>query len=384
VIGIKRGIYGALACVSLIGASAAFSASQPSRDPALETQALQSVAKDENREAPAPSSYRFAKTFDVHTFRRGNIHTHTNRSDGDSSPREVYSWYRDHGYEFVIVTDHNRFTNPEDWRSVETPGFIIIGGEEVTMRGAGRQVHVNALCTHRRLPGGKFATAAAALAHGVGETRRQGAVALINHPNFTWGLQFSDLGAAAGANLIEIESGHPSVHTEGNGSHPSHEGLWDASLTAGFDFMGVAVDDAHHFKVEGGRAGPGRAWVEVFAENLDEASICGAMENGLLYASTGASLRRIAVNGDAYTVWPEEEGSEVTFVGASGRELAHAVLNPGETSISYRLTGSEGYVRARVCTPQGKLAFTPPVRITNAMPPLPIANVAQAVPPPPG
>lgn len=379
-----HGVYGALACVSVIAATTAFSSARSTHDPASEPNAPQSRSREESPEAPAASPYHFVKTFDVHTFRRGNIHTHTNKSDGDSSPRAVYSWYRDHGYDFVIVTDHNRFTNPEDWRSLETPGFIIIGGEEVTMRGAGRQVHVNALCTHRRLPGGRFATAAAALAHGVGETRRQGGVSLINHPNFTWGLQFSDLSAAAGANLIEIESGHPSVHTEGNGSHPSHEGLWDASLTAGLDFMGVAVDDAHHFQKEGGRAGPGRGWVEVFAENLDESSICGALENGLLYASTGASLRRIAVGGDAYTVWPEDDGSEVTFVGASGRELAHAVLNPGETSISYRLTGSEGYVRARVCTPAGKLAFTPAVRVTNSAPPLPMANVAETEPVPPG
>jgi hypothetical protein len=207
-------------------------------------------------------------------------------------------------------------------------------------------------------------------------------VALINHPNFTWGLQFSDLSAAAGANLIEIESGHPSVRSEGDGSHPSHENLWDASLTAGFDFMGVAVDDAHNFKR--GRVGPGRAWVEVFAETVDETSICNALESGLLYASTGAKLRRIAVREDAYTVWPDEEGSEVTFVGATGRELAHATLGPGETSISYRLTGSEGYVRARIRNPQGKLAFTPPVRVTTEMRALPVANVAETASRPSG
>jgi hypothetical protein len=157
--------------------------------------------------------------------------------------------------------------------------------------------------------------------------------------------------------------------------------LWDASLTAGLDFMGVAVDDAHHLKK--GRATPGHAWVEVFADKLDERSICEALDAGLLYASTGASLRRIAVTEDAYTVWPEDVFAEVTFVGNEGRELHRASLAPGETSVSYRITGSEGYVRARVQTPEGKLAYTPAVRVgpTSAEP---IAKMAPPAPRPPG
>jgi hypothetical protein len=373
------GTYGVVACAALMLGSTLLSVSHAVQEPPPDAQApLESRFE---AEGALLRPYRFAKTFDVRTFQRGNIHTHTSRSDGDSSPRAVYGWYRDHGYGFVIVTDHNRFTDPDEFRSVERPGFIVLGGEEITMRGAGREVHVNALCTHGRLPGGKFATAAAALVHGVAETRRAGGVALINHPNFTWGLQFADISVAGGANLIEIESGHPSVHTEGNDSHPSHEGLWDASLTAGLDFMGVAVDDAHHFKA--GRAGPGRAWVEVFAEHLDEASVCGALDNGMLYSSTGASLERIAVTEDAYTIWPVDPSAEVTFVGGSGRELLRASIEPGETSVSYRLAGSEGYVRARVRTAAGKLGWTPAVRVTEARG-QPIANVASSAPRPPG
>ena len=61
--------------------------------------------------APAPGT-RFARTFDVKDFRRGNLHTHSNRSDGDSDPADVYAWYRDHGYDFVALTDHN---SPGTW-----------------------------------------------------------------------------------------------------------------------------------------------------------------------------------------------------------------------------------------------------------------------------
>jgi hypothetical protein len=37
---------------------------------------------------------------------KGNTHTHTVNSDGDSTPDEVVRWYREHGYHFVVLTDH--------------------------------------------------------------------------------------------------------------------------------------------------------------------------------------------------------------------------------------------------------------------------------------
>ena len=31
---------------------------------------------------------------------KGNIHTHTTNSDGDSSPEHVSEWYKNHDYDF--------------------------------------------------------------------------------------------------------------------------------------------------------------------------------------------------------------------------------------------------------------------------------------------
>ena len=41
---------------------------------------------------------------------KGNLHTHTLNSDGDSTPFEVATWYREHGYQFLVLTDHNYLT----------------------------------------------------------------------------------------------------------------------------------------------------------------------------------------------------------------------------------------------------------------------------------
>ena len=41
---------------------------------------------------------------------KGNIHTHTNKSDGDADPEFVTQWYKDHNYDFLVLSDHNHLT----------------------------------------------------------------------------------------------------------------------------------------------------------------------------------------------------------------------------------------------------------------------------------
>jgi hypothetical protein len=355
----------------------------PGRDPVVTPSPPEEAVRVEDPSvAPRP---RFARNFDAAAFKRGNLHTHSNRSDGDSPPAEVYGWYRTHGYDFIAVTDHNTFTNPVEFVTEPHPEFLVIGGEEVTMRGAGREVHMNALCTRRNVPGGIFSSAGEALAHGVLEIRTAGGIALINHPNFTWGIKSSDLAAAAGANLLEIYSGHPFVPTDGRPGTPSHETMWDMTLTEGLDYMGVAVDDMHRLRPDRRRVSrPGRAWVEVFAEKLDAPTICEALENGMLYSSTGLALRRVRVTDDTYAVWPIDHNVDVIFIGSGGKVLA--TRRPGglDFSASYRIVGSEGYVRVRVVRPDGKFAWTPAVRVQRPGVARTIANESGPQTRPPG
>ena len=41
---------------------------------------------------------------------KGNTHTHTLQSDGDSTPDEVTRWYKERGYHFLVLSDHNVLT----------------------------------------------------------------------------------------------------------------------------------------------------------------------------------------------------------------------------------------------------------------------------------
>jgi hypothetical protein len=140
--------------------------------------------------------------------------------------------------------------------------------------------------------------------------------------------------------------------------------MWDKALSSGFDFMGVAVDDAHHLRAgTEGLSQPGRGWVYAFATTLSKTAVCEALANGRVYSSTGAKLNRIAVGGDTYALWPSERFTTVQFVGNEGHLLFEArTTSPGE-GVVYRSTGSERYVRARLVGPDGGLAWTPAVRV---------------------
>ncbi|MFO0761867.1 MAG: CehA/McbA family metallohydrolase [Byssovorax sp.] len=317
---------------------------------------------------------RFAEPLDVSTFQKGNIHTHTSKSDGDSAPEVVYGWYKSHGYNFLAVTDHNTFTNPKNFGYLEKKGsFVLISGEEITMMGANHQVHVNGLCTHKAIGGKHFDTQGAALAWAVAEVRAQGGVSLVNHPNWDWALTEKDIPSARGASLLEISSGHPFVRTDGDETHKSHEAIWDHALSHGEVLAGAAVDDSHYFKPyvkkkeDEPKARPGRAWVEVFAEVPERDRICEALGKGRLYASTGVKLKRITVDATTYTLAIEDKDAEVTFVGREGRVLQKGKAGD-DGKASYTLRGGEGYVRAKVVTPDGAAAWTQPSFLVQETP----------------
>src|SRR5262245_65975663 len=78
---------------------------------------------------------------------KGNTHTHTINSDGDSTPDEVVRWYREHGYDFLVLTDHNFLTGVDGLNAMQGAAgkFLVVRGEEVTSQAEGKPVHVNGL-----------------------------------------------------------------------------------------------------------------------------------------------------------------------------------------------------------------------------------------------
>jgi len=59
---------------------------------------------------------------------KGNLHVHTTNSDGLISSEEVVKRYRDNGYSFLAITDHNLITDASEYSSQD---FLLIKGTEL-------------------------------------------------------------------------------------------------------------------------------------------------------------------------------------------------------------------------------------------------------------
>ena len=298
---------------------------------------------------------------------KGNTHTHTLNSDGDSTPDDVVRWYREHGYHFLVLTDHNFLTSVDGLNALHgaTEKFLVIKGEEVTSAFQSKPVHVNGLDVASLVEPMRNAPSLVATIQGnVDAIRKADGVPHINHPNFGWSMTPEDLGQVKNNRLFEIYNGHPTVHNDGGGGVPGLEQVWDQLLSQGNWLYGLAVDDAHVFKQPGNPnvAGPGRGWVAIRAARLEARAILAALEQGDFYASTGVDLADIRTTASSMTVEVRPRGDfkyRIQFIGKAGRVLHEAI----EPTATYTFTGGEGYVRAKVTDSGGHAAWVQPVPV---------------------
>ncbi len=303
---------------------------------------------------------------------KGNTHAHTINSGGDSTPDDVAKWYRENGYDFLFITDHKMVTDVTPLNEIFGGGgrFLVIRGEEVSSNFVGPAgaifVHVNSLNPREAAKPAQGTSARDTLQQDLDAIRAAGGLAQINHPNFMWQLNASDIAAVKGARLIEIMNMHPLVNSFGAGqAFPGTEELWDQVLSRGLVIWGVASDDTHALKsgVSGETEGkPGKGWIVVHAQHLTAGEIMQAIDEGSFYASTGVELKDYKVEGKQITV--EIRGQDrymmkyrTQFIGKDGKVLQDDTANPA----IYLIKGNEGYVRARITDSHGSMAWTQPV-----------------------
>ena len=76
------------------------------------------------------------------TFFKGNLHTHSTRSDGALEPEAVIEAYRSRGYDFMSLTDHflparyfgkdsDHFITVTDTSALNSPDFLTVHGAEL-------------------------------------------------------------------------------------------------------------------------------------------------------------------------------------------------------------------------------------------------------------
>jgi hypothetical protein len=302
---------------------------------------------------------------------KGNTHTHTLNSDGDSTPDDVVRWYREHGYDFLVLTDHNFLTSPEALNSLHGADqkFLVVRGEEVTDRFGEKPLHVNGLDLSRLVPPQGGQSVVDVLQRNVDAIRKENGIPHINHPNFRWGVTPDELRQVRNTRLFEIHNGHPQVNNLGGGGVPGLEEAWDFILSSGKIIYGIAVDDAHVFKEPGNPnvSAPGRGWVVVRAATLDGRLLVQSLERGDFYASTGVVLDELRVEATAITVKVKPDPwakYRIQFIGKGGRILREVQ----EPTATYAIRGDEGYVRGRVLESNGRMAWIQPIAVPAPQP----------------
>ena len=214
-------------------------------------------------------------------FWRGNLHTHSDNSDGALSPGQVIEAYKRKGYDFLQLSDH--FLARFDWPMTDTRAFrsnnftTLIGAE---LHAMGTQVGELWHIVAAGLPLDFAApTAEETCPQLAARARAAGGFVAIAHPAWSQ-LRIGDGRALAAAHAVEIYNHGCAVENDrGDGFY-----LLDELLNEGRRLTAIATDDAH-FKHGDHDAFGG--FVEVKAESLDPEALLAALKAGQFYSSQG-------------------------------------------------------------------------------------------------
>ena len=295
---------------------------------------------------------------------KGNLHTHTTESTGDSEPEHVAEWYRDHGYDFLVLSDHNHRTILDGTDSERSRWPHLIPGQEVSTVFGEAPIHLGAIGVREVVEPHDGKTLVETLQVNIDAVTEAGGLAVINHPNLKWAFGDREIVATHGAWAMEVFNGHPGVNNASGGGNQGAESIWDRVLAAGHRVYGVATDDAHHFRGEFGprRSNPGRGWIAVCSEELSDEALMAAMSSGDFYASTGVQFAELEIRGREIVLEVEPEPElglkyTIVFTGPSGRDL----WTTTGTSARFTMSRIDDYVRATVYASNGEKAWTQPV-----------------------
>lgn len=283
-------------------------------------------------------------------FLRGNLHGHSSNSDGVLEPEAVCGLYRDHGYDFVSVTDHFReaYGFPvTDTRAFRDGAFTTIVGAElhgpVTSRGVDWHILAVGLPLDFAPPG--EGESGPELARRAADA---GAFVGIAHPHW-YQLQIEDGEALKAAEAVEVYNHTNQVNTDRG------DGLvfYDAMLSRGHRLNCIAVDDSH-MKADDTFGG----WVMVKSARNTPEALLAALKAGEFYSSQGPEIHQIAF-ADDHVVVRCSPAETVMLVGpASLNERVH-----GRSLTSARLKFAKfgnSWCRAVVVDRCGRRAWSNP------------------------
>ncbi len=288
---------------------------------------------------------------------KGNLHAHSTVSDGDLAPEVVLRGYRERGYDFFSLTDHNIYAR------YSFDGLVMIPGFELTCYLGGKRAHIN---FYQKGETALFTHGQEVLVTDDEETRRFIAAAkdhyliMLNHPDWSR-LEYRDVEGYDDFFALEVFNYGTEYHDRvGENAY-----FWDTGLRSGKRWWGLSTDDNHN----GYTDSPGwpfehlecdsfGGWVMVKAAARSQAAIIEALEKGHFYASSGPVIHDFFVE-DGIAHVSCSEVSRIVFKGEEGNFVRR--LGVGLTEFTAPLRRNKQYVRVECIDEQGRVAYSNPI-----------------------
>jgi hypothetical protein len=295
-------------------------------------------------------------------FFRGNLHCHSNRSDGLRAPEEVAAAYRDAGYNFIVLSDH--FEAEYSWQVTDTrdlrgEGFTtIIGAELSSAAWTERNVY---WVSAAGLPLDFEPPAVDDHAGAITRAAECGAFVVMLHPGLN-NLPLAAAGALPALNAVHaVEIYNHNMASGGLPDRAHGAYMLDGLLERGYRLLVNAGDDAH-FGHPADRFG---GWVEVFCEQLDPEALLASLKAGHYYSTQGPALRELLVEGDR--LWVETSDAYAITLSGSGDRWLSGAMHTGKdgaalVATEFDLTPFRGsFCRVTLVDSAGRRAWSNPI-----------------------
>jgi hypothetical protein len=295
-------------------------------------------------------------------FFRGNLHCHSNRSDGRIEPEAVVDAYRDAGYDFICLSDH--FEAEYGWQITDTRSLrdkdftTILGAELSSAPWDERDAY---WVTAAGLPPDFEAPPADDHVAAIRRAAERGAFVIMLHP----GLNNLPLTTAEGlstldaVHAVEVYNHHLATLANPDGANGAY--MLDGLLEKGRRLLVNAGDDAH-FDDPKDRFG---GWVEVHCDRLDPEALLGSLKAGRYYSTQGPSFRELLLDGERLRVKTCGVYA-ITLTGGGDRwqSAEERRSDDGEpiAEAEFDLTPFRGsYCRVTLIDTEGKRAWSNPI-----------------------
>lgn len=210
---------------------------------------------------------------------KGNLHTHTTKSDGEKTPEECIEIFKSGGYDFISITDHWHLSD-----SYSLDDMVVIRGCEYDFVYSNKRktCHIVAVGVDSILNSDKgFGPQDA-----IDDIRRQGGISIIAHPHWSC-MANQDLLDLKDYDGIEIYNALCAA-VKNNGNSSAYINALSVLKKTPLLF---ATEDTHHYNRElfGG-------YIMVNSPELSSGALLDSIRKGRFYASEGPEIKQVEYN----------------------------------------------------------------------------------------